>query len=97
MADIRVIDYIKKARSVGQKDENIKTTLLQNGWSEEEVNENLLAVGLEAAQAKPAYTQPAEKAKPTSSMYSNMDSNLIGASHRPWLLISIISLVVIVV
>jgi hypothetical protein len=113
MADIRVIDYIKKARSVGQKDENIKTTLLQNGWSEEEVNENLLAVGLEAkssaeervasaqqqpvAKAEPIYAKPEEKAKPATSMYSDMDSNLIGTSHKPWLLISIISLVVIVV
>lgn len=119
MADIRVIDYIKKARSVGQKDENIKTTLLQNGWSEEEVNENLLAVGLEAkssaeervafaqqqppaqaqaqVQAKPAFAKPEEKAKPASSMYSDMDSNLIGTSHRPWLMISLISLLVIAV
>ena len=47
MTEPRVVEYIKKARAAGQKDLDIKSALLQNGWSEQEINENLLAVGLE--------------------------------------------------
>jgi len=42
MFDPQVVDYIKKALAAGQTTEQIKKALLENGWSEMEINENIL-------------------------------------------------------
>jgi hypothetical protein len=43
MAEQQLVDYIKKARSAGQSDNQSRTLLRQNGWTEAEVNEAFLA------------------------------------------------------
>ncbi len=53
MADPQLIDYIKKARSAGQGDDQTKTLLVQNGWSAEEINQAFSAIN----QPKPAEHQ----------------------------------------
>jgi len=42
MFDPQVVDYIKKAIVAGQTIDQIKSALLANGWSEMEINENIL-------------------------------------------------------
>ena len=70
MSNSQVIDYIKKARSAGIKDEDIRFNLFQNGWSEQEINENLLAVGLEKKPVISVVQQPvAQTRKPEVSPF----------------------------
>ena|SRR3989344_5647975 len=45
MADLNVVEYIKKARAAGQKDLDIKNNLLNNQWLESEINDAFLAGG----------------------------------------------------
>jgi len=65
MFDQQVVDYIKKAKTAGQTIEQIKSALLANGWSEMEINENLLAANT-ANSPEPTtppevkFTQPVE-------------------------------------
>jgi len=44
MAEPQLIDYIKKAKAAGQTDEQTRTLLRQNGWTDEEINESFSAV-----------------------------------------------------
>lgn len=102
MSDPQVVDYIKKARAAGMKDEDIRFNLFQNGWSEQEINENLLSVGLEdrpasqpeIGQTKPQQqTQPAHQFKPARSPILKLIIILIilvlaAAGVTAWLLAS---------
>ena len=110
MTDPRVIDYIKKARTAGQKDSDIKFTLLQNGWSEQEINENLLAVGLESqsfVEDKKDTQQPAtaqakpESARPAVVNTSSVNTSPVDSGKKPlnlkWLWIVLISVAVIII
>jgi len=56
MAEQQLIDYIQKARQAGQVDDQSKSLLYKNGWTEQEVNDALLAIG--QTQPKPQQ-QPA--------------------------------------
>lgn len=50
MVDPQLSDYIKKAKQAGQSDEQTKTLLRRNGWSEAEVSEAFLTVGPDLSQ-----------------------------------------------
>lgn len=67
MTDQQVIDYIKKTKAAAVSDEQIKSALLKNGWTEQEISENFQAAGF-SAQSSGAVplTKPApETAKPS--------------------------------
>jgi hypothetical protein len=44
MLDQQVVDYIKKARNSSMSDQQIKDALMQNGWTQQEIEENFAAV-----------------------------------------------------
>lgn len=55
MAEQQLVDYIKKAKLAGQSDEQTKTLLIQNGWTDQEISEAFSAAGQHDSQpAKPA-------------------------------------------
>ena len=70
MADQQIVDYIKKVKLTGQSDEQTKSLLLKNGWSEAEVNEAFASVAPQQPQTqpKPQYQPQEIKATQQSSM-----------------------------
>lgn len=63
MAEQQLVDYIKKAKDAGQTDEQSKSLLLKNGWTEAEIRDAFAASGL---QSQPiAQTQPKPQVQPT--------------------------------
>ncbi len=56
MADQQIVDYIKKAKQAGQSDEQTKSLLLKNGWSETEINSAFITITPDMS-SKP-YTPP---------------------------------------
>ncbi|OGZ65273.1 MAG: hypothetical protein A2998_02070 [Candidatus Staskawiczbacteria bacterium RIFCSPLOWO2_01_FULL_37_25b] len=105
MTEPRVVEYIKKARAAGQKDLDIKSALLQNGWSEQEINENLLAVGLEGKSfvsdkndaEKPVLT----KAEPESAKPATVNASSFNVGKKPlnlpWTWIALMSVIAVVI
>lgn len=45
MVNQRLIDYIQQSRTVGQADEQIRASLLANGWQETDINAGFQALG----------------------------------------------------
>lgn len=65
MFDAQVVDYIKKALEAGQTIDQIKSSLAANGWSEIEINENILTAKNGSPQPEPLpQTQYHEQAQP---------------------------------
>ena len=52
MVEQQLVDYIKKARQAGQQDSQTKALLVKNGWTEEEINEAILAANQQRPQAQ---------------------------------------------
>ena len=62
MAEQQLIDYIKKAREAGQSDDQTKSLLLKNGWTDAEINDALAPL---QPQVKPQpQVQPAAVVMP---------------------------------
>ena len=82
MADPKAIEFIKKVRSLGQTDEQIRKVLLDAGWTEKEVQENFDAVSGKAPQSVPPVQDSSAKPqefspKPQSSQQSRpLETNL---------------------
>lgn len=83
MANQVVVDYIKKARQAGLPDDQIKSVLYKNGWTEADVNENFLAVAGPEQKAVPSQTVPIQitpaQAAPTQNtpVQSNVQANIV--------------------
>ena len=45
MPEQQLVDYIKKARQMGQQDSQTKVLLSKNGWNDDEINEAVSAAG----------------------------------------------------
>jgi len=75
MAEQQLIDYIKKTREAGQADEQTKTLLYQNGWSKEEVDDALLAVGggQKPQEVQSAWSEPKVRESYRSPALDNLD------------------------
>lgn len=69
MAIQQLVDYIKKAKQVGQTDEKIKTFLVTGGWTEAEMAEAFAVVNPPSASTSPNIQQP--KAKPALPQINN--------------------------
>jgi len=67
MFDPQVVDYIKKALAAGQTTEQIKKALLENGWSEMEINENILEANPPKVEISEPTVQGSNITKPTSA------------------------------
>lgn len=70
MAEPQLIDYIKKARSAGQGDEQSRSLLSKNGWTDEEVNEAFSAID-------PGQTQPHPEVQPEPQVKSQPRPQLV--------------------
>ncbi len=67
MVNPQLLEYMQKAKQAGQTDDQTRTVLYKNGWSEQEISENFQAAGF-SAQSSGAVplTKPApETAKPS--------------------------------
>lgn len=53
MVEQQLVDYIKKARTAGQQDEQTRALLRKNGWSDIEVNEAISSASQKETEAKP--------------------------------------------
>jgi hypothetical protein len=78
MAEPQLIDYIKKARSAGQGDEQSRSLLLKNGWTDTEVNEAFSAIdpGQAQTQQQPR-TQPQPEVQPEPQVESQPRPQLV--------------------
>jgi hypothetical protein len=93
MFDIQVVDYIKKALKAGQTLEQIKSALTENGWSEEEINENILEAQkkdetkLDSSKTEPianSLIEKKESVSPASEEIKEINKELISpASEKP--------------
>ncbi len=70
MADQQLVDYIKKAKQVGQGDDQTRALLYKNGWTEAEVSEGFVAVG----QAQPQ--QFGQEIKPQSQIQPQVQAQV---------------------
>ena len=61
MAEQQLVDYIKKAKETGQTDEQTKSLLYKNGWTEAEVTDAFMALAQPQAQPQ---MQPAAQLQP---------------------------------
>jgi hypothetical protein len=57
-----VVDYIIKARQAGLPDEQIKSVLYKNGWTEADVSENLIAVSMPEQESVINHSVPIQRA-----------------------------------
>jgi len=53
MAEQQLVDYIKKARQAGQSEDQTRTLLYKNGWTEAEVNDALASLTQPQPQPRP--------------------------------------------
>ena len=53
MAEQQIVDYIKKARDAGQSDDQSKSLLLKNGWTDAEISDAVISLGQPTAQPEP--------------------------------------------
>ena len=67
MAEQQLVDYIKKAKGAGQSDEQSRTLLLKNGWTEAEINSAFASINQPQPQAQPQ-TNPQPEAQPQPQM-----------------------------
>jgi len=61
MAEQQLVDYIKKAKSAGQSDDQSRALLLKNGWTEAEVSDAFAVLGQPQSKPQPQVqpqTQP---------------------------------------
>lgn len=86
MIDQNLIDYIKKSKEQGFSDEEIKKTLLDTGWGEEDINEGFKV--LEAVPESPPL--PVELSKTQETFQPERE---IKKTKSPITLISIIFLI----
>ena len=63
MAEQQLIEYIKKAREAGQTDDQTRSLLYKNGWTEGEVNDAVASIEKPQPQPQPA-AQPQPVAQP---------------------------------
>lgn len=69
MAEQQLVDYLKKAKEAGQADEQSKSLLSKNGWTDQEISEAFAALGQPqarpqtspGAQFPPREQQPAQQ------------------------------------
>lgn len=61
MIDQEVLNYIQKARGIGQQDQQTRTLLSKNGWTEAEITEAFAVLDMEKPRPE---TQPQPQAKP---------------------------------
>jgi hypothetical protein len=53
MAEQQIVDYIQKARQAGQADEQSRSLLYKNGWTEAEVNDAIVSLMQPKPEAQP--------------------------------------------
>ena len=63
MAEQQLVDYIKKAKEAGQSDDQTKSLLLKNGWTDAEVSDAFSAIN-PVQQTPPAQPQIQPQAQP---------------------------------
>jgi Na+-transporting methylmalonyl-CoA/oxaloacetate decarboxylase gamma subunit len=105
MAEQQLVDYIKKAKGVGQTDEQTRTLLYKNGWTEAEVSEAFAAVSQPQPQVQPQYqpkpqpqVQPQQpQVQPAQIVANDMDVSANKKKSRLWILGLIVVLIVLVV
>jgi len=89
MYDQQVIDYIKKTKAAGIADEQIKSALLKNGWTEQEISENFQAA---VPVVKPApVVEPAPEPVATYPSSKNRKPKGLGG-----LLLALLVLIIII-
>lgn len=64
MAEQQLVDYIKKARQAGQNDVQTRTLLLQNGWSDAEINDAIASLNGAQPQVQEKMEQKPLEQKP---------------------------------
>lgn len=71
MAEQQLVDYIQKARQANQTDDQSRTLLIKNGWTDGEVDEAISSLGQPQAKPQPqpqiqpqTYNQPEIKLEP---------------------------------
>jgi len=104
MAELQLVDYIKKARQAGQADDQSRALLAKNGWTESEVNDAFLAVN-QPQQAKPeaqpqAQFEPQIKQQPKPQYQPKPEQNnmpqIKPSSHLALKFIIVFSILVII-
>jgi len=60
MVNPQLLDYIQKAKQAGQQDDQTRTVLYKNGWSEAEVSEAFMAISPQQP-SQVSYKEPARK------------------------------------
>ncbi len=64
MADPQLLDYIQKARQAKQADEQSRTLLSSNGWTEAEINDAFASLDQSQPKVEPQVQQPEIKPQP---------------------------------
>lgn len=62
MIQSQLVEYVKKAKEEGHDLKDVKSVLVQQGWSETDINESILAATMPVAPAKP--TTPSSVSRP---------------------------------
>ena len=64
VAEPQLVDYIKKAKDMGQSDDQTRTLLAQNGWTVAEINDAFAEIPQPIAQPQPVVIQPQVQPQP---------------------------------
>ena len=108
MAEQQLIDYIQKARAAGQSDDQSKTLLVKNGWTDTEISEALASMNQSQPQSQPepkiiqpdAQPEPQMQYKPEPQIQpqvNSMESSMPTEKRGMHLVLNIIIVLIILV
>jgi len=75
MAEQQLVDYIKKAKEAGQTDEQTRSLLFKNGWTENEVTDAFSALVVQPQVQAQVQTQPQTQAQPVAQVQPKIQTN----------------------